>query len=51
MEDFTTITSQLHKVSVWDFYKTHLHISKYLPCNFESFVKNIQGDMKEIQSK
>ena len=47
MEGVTTITSQLHGVHVWEFHKFHVHVTKYLPCNFESFGKNIPGDIKE----
>ena len=46
MEGVTTITSQLHGVSVLDIHKTHAHISKYLSCNFETLGKNIPGDRK-----
>ena len=45
MEGVTTITSQLHVVSVWDFHKSHVHISKYLPCSFDSFGSKSGGDI------
>ena len=45
MEGVTTITSQLHGIHVWDFHNFYLYESKYLPCNFESFGKDVPGDM------
>ena len=47
MEGVTTLTSQLHGVHVWDFHKSHVHVSNNLPCNFESFGNNIPGAIKE----
>ena len=47
VEGVTTITSQLHRVCVWDYHKFHLHNTNNLPWNFEWLENNIPRDVKE----